>query len=79
MANNDRTPHISQFKTQIPGWRKVGEKYQGVIGCSMTGSATDPSYYEFVDSLLYNTPEEAMRAAGDLHHKLAIQGDRESD
>lgn len=79
MKDNDKTPHISEYKTAIPGWKPVGDKYQGVIGCSMTASATDPSYHEFITDELYSTKEEAMRAAADLHHKLATEREQDQD
>jgi len=77
MSDNDKIPHISEYKTAIPGWKQVGDKFQGVIGCSMTGSATDPSYHEFIDASLHDSPEQAMRAAIDLHHKLATTDDQD--
>lgn len=77
MENDKNPPNIRDFKTAIPGWQQVGDKYRGVIGCSMTESATDPSYHEFVADSLHDTPDEAMRSANDLHHKLSAEGEQD--
>lgn len=71
MSNETRPLPLSAYKTQIPGYKQVGDKYQGVIGCSLTGLATDESYFEFISDQLCDTPEKAMDAARDLHYKLA--------
>lgn len=66
MSVNDRLPSDTEFKAYSTSYKKVGTKFQGVIGCSVTGEANDPTATDYIADTPRDTPEEAMRAVTEL-------------
>lgn len=73
MENEKKPLPLSEYGTQSPGWKQIGAKYQGVVSCSTTFPGTEESTYDFVDPTEYDTKDQAMTAARNLHHWLAEQ------
>jgi hypothetical protein len=71
MEDGKKPLPLSEYGTQITGWKQVGANYHGVVSCSTDAPGTDVSTYDFVDSTECDTKDEAMTAARNLHHWLA--------
>jgi hypothetical protein len=72
MPADQKPLRFSEYKTRLAGFRPKEGKFQGFIGCSMTGLATDPTYHELLCPRLSETPADAMRAAADLFFDMEM-------
>lgn len=68
---------FNKYQTRMAGYRRVDDKFRGFIACSTGASLDDQWYYEFDCRMLSDTPAEAMRAAADLFHELAVEAGEE--
>lgn len=60
-------------RIRMVGCRRVGSRFQGFIGHSSRGYLGDPTYRELSCTSLCRTSSDAMTAARDLLHTLAIK------